>query len=160
MPVFYKNRVYVTVGGDIWWGKRKAWIKCIDATKSGDVTKRAEVWSREVSRHCCATVAISEGLLYVGDLGGNFYCIDAETGKTVWTHKTNGAVYASALVADSKVYVGTQKGQFLIFAAGRKKKILADLKLDSPIHAPATAANETIYISTMKKLYAVSRIDK
>jgi hypothetical protein len=23
MPVFYKNRVYVTVGGDIWWGKNQ-----------------------------------------------------------------------------------------------------------------------------------------
>jgi len=157
MPVFYKNRVYVTVGGDIWWGKRRAWVKCIDATKTGDVTKTAEVWSHEVSRHCCATVAISGGLLYVGDLGGNFYCLDAETGKRVWTHKTNGAVYASALVADSKVYIGTQKGQFLIFAAGREKNVLADMKLDSPIHAPASAANETVYISTMKKLYAVSR---
>lgn len=33
MPVFYKNRVYVAVGGDIWWGKRQAWLKCIDATQ-------------------------------------------------------------------------------------------------------------------------------
>ncbi|MDP6043991.1 MAG: PQQ-binding-like beta-propeller repeat protein [Phycisphaerae bacterium] len=157
MPVFHKNRLFVTHGGDVWWGKRRSWVKCIDPTKTGDVTRTALIWSRELVSHCTATAGIAAGLIYLGDLGGNFYCIDAETGKTIWTHKTNGAVYASALVADSKVYIGTQKGQFLILAAGREKKILADLKLDSPIHAPATAANETVYIATMKKLYAISR---
>ena len=159
MPVFHKNRVYVTVGGDIWWGKRKAWVKCIDASKTGDVTKTAEVWSREVSRHCCATVAISGGLLYVGDLGGMFYCLDADTGKTYWTHETKGEVYGSALAADSKIYIGTRKSRFLILAAGRTKKILADVKLDSPVHGTATAANSTIYIATMKKLHALKKGD-
>ena len=38
MPVFHRGRVYVTVGGDIWWGKNKAWLKCIDASKTGDIT--------------------------------------------------------------------------------------------------------------------------
>ena len=33
MPVFHDGRVYVTVGGDIWWGKHQAWLKCIDATR-------------------------------------------------------------------------------------------------------------------------------
>jgi len=157
MPVFHKNRVYVTVGGDIWWGKRKAWVKCIDATKRGDVTRTAEIWSRELSRHCCATVAIAGGLLYAGDLGGNFYCLDAETGKTVWAHKTKGEVYGSALAADSKIYIGTRKGQFLILAAGRTKKILADIQLDSAVHGSATAANSAVYIATMKKLYALKK---
>jgi outer membrane protein assembly factor BamB len=157
MPVFHKGRVYVTVGGDIWWGKRKAWVKCIDASKTGDVTRTAEIWSREVSRHCCATVAIVDGLLYVGDLGSNFYCLNADTGKTVWQHKTKGEVYSSALAADSKIYVGTRRSQFLIMAAGRTKKILADVKLDSPVHGAVTAANSAIYIATMKKLYALAR---
>ncbi|MDP6633277.1 MAG: PQQ-binding-like beta-propeller repeat protein [Phycisphaerae bacterium] len=160
MPVFHKNRLYVTHGGDVWWGKRRSWIKCLDPTKTGDVTRTALTWSRELVSHCTATPAISGGLMYVGDLGGNIHCLDAETGKTVWTHKTNGAVYASALVADSKVYVGTQKSQFLIFAAGREKKVLADVKLDSPIHAPAAAANKTVYIATMKKIYAIAKSDK
>ncbi|MBT3202118.1 MAG: PQQ-binding-like beta-propeller repeat protein [Phycisphaerales bacterium] len=156
MPVYHNNRVYATYSGDVWWGKRTAGVCCIDATKTGDVTKTAGLWSSELSRHCTATPAISGGLLYVGDLGGKFHCIDADTGKTVWTHATNGPVYASALVADSKVYIGTQKGGFLIFATGREKKVLAEVKLDSSIHAAATAANSAVYISTMKKLYAIA----
>jgi outer membrane protein assembly factor BamB len=154
MPVFHKNRIYATHSGDVWWGKRKSGIKCIDATKTGDVTRTAEIWSRELSSHCTATPAIVDGLVYLGDLGGNFYCLDAADGKTIWAHKTKGEVYGSTLAADSKIYVGTRKGQFLILAAGRTKKILADIQLDSPIHGAATAANRTIYIATMKKLYA------
>ena len=160
MPVFHNNRIYVTVGGDIWWGKRKAWVKCIDATKTGDVTKTAEIWSRELSSHCCATPAVADGLLYVGDLGRNFYCLDADTGKTIWTHETKGEVYGSALAADSKIYIGTRKSRFLILAAGRTKKILADIQLDSPIHGAATAANGAVYVATMKKLYALAKTGK
>ena len=67
MPVFHNNRVYVTLGGDIWWGKHRAWLKCIDVTKTGEVTKDCEIWSYELQRHCCATPAIHDGLVFVGD---------------------------------------------------------------------------------------------
>ena len=41
MPVFHNNRLYVAGGGDIWWGKNEAWLKCIDATRTGDITTKA-----------------------------------------------------------------------------------------------------------------------
>src|SRR5207244_2121083 len=31
MPVFYRDRIYVAGGGDNFWGKNEAWLKCIDA---------------------------------------------------------------------------------------------------------------------------------
>ena len=52
MPVFVDGRVYVAAGGDLWWGKRQSWLKCIDPTKEGDVTKTAEVWSYPMASHC------------------------------------------------------------------------------------------------------------
>ena len=45
MPVFDDGRIYLTAGGDLWWGKRQGWLKCIDAGGTGDVTKTAGVWS-------------------------------------------------------------------------------------------------------------------
>src|SRR5207253_1913881 len=45
MPVFYHNRVYVTGGGDVFWGKNEAWLKCIEATRTGDITTNGLVWS-------------------------------------------------------------------------------------------------------------------
>jgi hypothetical protein len=61
MPVFHDGRIYVTVGGDIWWGKHEAWLKCIDATKTGDVTQTGLLWSQPLERHCCSTPFLDFG---------------------------------------------------------------------------------------------------
>ena len=48
-PVFFNNRIYVTGGGDFWWGKTEAWAQCIDATLTGDITETGHVWSRSLA---------------------------------------------------------------------------------------------------------------
>ncbi|NQU22494.1 MAG: PQQ-binding-like beta-propeller repeat protein [Candidatus Nealsonbacteria bacterium] len=151
MPVFYNNRIYVTGGGDIWWGKRQAWVKCIDATGTG------LIWSRPVDDHCCSTPAICDGLVFVTDYGRNVHCLDAETGTPYWVQETRGAILSSPLVADGKVYVGTKGRNLWVFAAEKQKKVLATIDLGSPIIATPVAANGTLYVATMKKLYAVGK---
>jgi outer membrane protein assembly factor BamB len=81
--------------------------------------------------------------------------VDAETGKPFWTHEIKGEVWASPLVADGKVYLGTRSGSFYIFAASKEKKVLAELELGNPISAMTTAANGVLYVATMTQLYAV-----
>jgi len=157
MPVFHNNRVYITVGGDIWWGKHQAWLKCIDATKTGDITNSGEVWSYPLERHCCSTPAVYDGLVFVADCGRMLHCVDAETGRPYWTHQTKGEIWASTLVADGKVYIGTRRGDFWVLAASKKKRVISSIELDSPMHGSPIAANGVLYIATMKKLYAVKK---
>ena len=83
MPVFDNNRIYVAGGGDIWWGKNEAWLKCIDATRTGDITTNGLVWSYTLQRHVMSTPAIYRGLAFIGDVGHTFHCLDAETGRRV-----------------------------------------------------------------------------
>lgn len=155
MPVLDHGKIYVSGGGDLWWGKNEAWLKCIDATGTGDVTRTAERWSYPLTRHGISTAAIADGLVYVADCGGKVHCVDAETGKPVWTHETKGDFWSSSLVADGKVFIGTRRGEFLVFAAGREKKVLADITLGEPMSATPVAANGVLYVATMKTLYAV-----
>lgn len=157
MPVFHKGRVYVTHGGDIWWGKEQSWLKCIDATGTGDVINSREIWSYPLNSHCCSTPSVHNDLVFVADCGGYIHCVDAKTGKPYWTHETGDEIWASTLVADGKVYIGTRRGNFWILAANRNKKIISSIKLDSPIHGSPVAANGVLYIATMKKLYAVKK---
>jgi outer membrane protein assembly factor BamB len=157
MPVFHKGRVYVTVGGDIWWGKHQAWLKCIDATKTGDITHTGQLWSHPLDRHCCSTPSIDDGLVYVADCGGKVHCVDAETGRPYWVHDAGGEIWASTLVADGKVYIGTRRGDFWVLAAGREKRVLSSVRLDAPVHGTAVAANGTLYVGTMTRLYAVRK---
>ncbi len=150
MPVFLDGRVYVTVGGDVFWGKREAWLKCLQAGHPP-----AEVWSRPLLRHSLSTPAIGGGLVYVADVGRQLYALEPATGAVVWSHDLEGEVWASPLLADGKIFIGTRKGDFWILAAGREKRVLSRVRLDSPIAATACVANRTLFISTMKRLYAL-----
>lgn len=155
MPVFYRDRIYVAGGGDIFWGKNEAWLKCIDATRTGDITTNGLVWSYPLEKHVMSTPAIYGGLVFIADCGRKFHCIDAETGKPCWTEEIKGEVWASPLVADGKVYLGTRSGDFYVFAANQEKKLLSTISVGDPVSATATAANGVLYVATMTCLYAV-----
>jgi outer membrane protein assembly factor BamB len=58
-------------------------------------------------------------------------------------------------VADGKVYIGTRRGDFYVFAASKDKKLISSTELDSPMCGTPIAANGVLYLTTMKKLYAV-----
>jgi outer membrane protein assembly factor BamB len=155
IPVFHQNRLYVTVGGDLWWGKHQAWLKCIDASGSGDVTRNGEIWSYALDQHCMATPAVEAGLVYVGDCGRKIHCVDAQTGRSIWTHETKGEIWASPLVADGKVFFATKRGELFVFTASREKRLLHEAQMGSPISATPVAANGVLYIATMNRLFAL-----
>ena len=158
MPVLADGRLYVAGGGDIWWGKREAWLLCLDpAAGNGDITATARIWSYPLLRHTLSTPAVWNGLAFAADMGRTIHCVDAKTGRACWTHEIQGEMWASPLVADGKVYIGTRRGEFTILAAAREKKVLFTVMLDGPISGSPTAANGTLYVPTQRRLYALSR---
>jgi len=156
MPVIEGGRVYLTSGGDPWWGKQQSFLRCLDAGGEGDVTKTAEVWSYPMPRETCSTPAVHDGMVFATDVGGHVHCVDAATGKPLWTHKAVGEFWASPLVADGKVYAGTRRGQFVVLAASREERLIAKIDLDEPVNGTAVAANGALYVPTMKHLYAIA----
>jgi outer membrane protein assembly factor BamB len=156
MPVFHRDRLYVAGGGDLWWGKTEAWLKCIDATKTGDITTNGLVWSYALEKHVMSTPAVRDDLVFIADCGRTFHCVDAKTGKPLWTHEIKGEAWASPYFVDGKIYLGTRSGNFYVFAAARKKKVLAELQLGNPISATTSAANRVLYVATMTDLYAIA----
>ena len=167
MPVFYRNRIYVAGGGDNFWGKNEAWLKCIDAatlarpaghplpSDGRGAGGEGLLWSCPLQKHVMSTPAIHNGLVFIADCGRAFHCLDAETGKPFWTEEIKGEAWASPLVADGRVYLGTRDGSFYVFAASKEKKVLSSVEAGEPISATATAANGVLYVATMKHLYAV-----
>jgi len=89
------------------------------------------------------------------DYEGILHCLDVETGKVFWTHDLAGEIWASNMIADGKVYIGTKMKRYFIFSASKTKNLLHEIRLDSPISSTATAANGVVYVTTMKKLYAL-----
>jgi outer membrane protein assembly factor BamB len=156
-PVFYKNRIYVAAGQDPEHGEGVGNLSCIDATKTGDVTKTAKIWSYDKIHRSIATVSIdpATGLLFVGDFSGFLHCLDAETGQLYWTHDMKAHMWGSTLVADGKVYVGDEDGDLYVFAASKEKKILSTANLGAAIYSTPIVANGVIYISSQTYLFAL-----
>ncbi len=157
MPVFHQGKLYVTCGGDIWWGKHQAWLKCIDAEGDGDITHTNLLWSYPLDRHCCSTPSVWQGMVFVADCGGKVHCVDAATGQPYWVHDAGGGIWGSTLVADGKLYVGTRRGDFWTLAADKEKHVLAHVELGEPINNCAVAANGTLYVATMSQLFALQQ---
>ena len=95
---------------------------------------------------------------------------DAETGKPYWTFDAKAHIWGSTLVADGKVYVGDEDGDFTVLAATKGKKLPADkvkpgglenepvvineTNLGSPVYGTPVVANGVIYVGSQTHLYA------
>jgi len=155
MPVFHDGRVYVAASGDPWHGKRASVLMCVEANGAGDVTRSANAWSYTMQAYCLATAAVGDGLVYIPDMEGRIHCLDAATGQAVWIHEAKGEIYGSPLLADGKVYVGTRRREFWTLAAGREKRVISRVTLDSAMHTTPVAANGVLYVATDTMLYAI-----
>lgn len=131
-------------------------LTCIDATLSGDITGPGKIWTYDEIERSVSTCAIADGLLWVADVAGTLHCLDADTGRPQWVHETGEETWASPLVADGKVYLGTQR-HFRVFAAGREFRLLATIRLGMPMWCTAVAANRTLYVASQRYLWAVGK---
>jgi len=172
-PVFYRGRVYVPITQDCWHSGKWGWLVCLDASKTGDITRTGLLWSfqgigvdkpgetatgkpdNQRMSTSISTVSIADGLVYLADFAGRLYCIDAETGRCYWAHEVGGPVWGSTLVADGKVYLGTGRSVLWILAAGKELKVLSQIRMRDKVLSTPVAANGVLYVATMKHLYAV-----
>jgi len=156
-PVFHDNRIYVAIGRDPEHGRGRGALHCIDATKTGDITRTGRVWTYQGLDRTLSTVSVADGLVYVCDVAGRLHCVDAETGQCQWVHESHSTVWGSTLVADGKVYMPTPKG-LVVLAAGKEKKILSQINVGATIDATPVAANGTLYVASCAGwLWAVSQ---
>lgn len=155
-PVFYKNRVYVATGQDPEHGEGIGRLVCLDATLTGDISKTGAIWEYRGIYRSISTVSIDPetGLLFVGDFSGFVHCVDAETGKLYWVHDMKAHMWGSTLVADGKVYLGDEDGDFVVLAASKEKKVLSETYLNSPIYSTPIVANGVVYLTVNTHLYA------
>ena len=154
-PVFYKNRIYVPTGQDPEHGEGVGNLTCIDATKTGDVTKTAKIWSYNKIHRSISTVSIdpTSDLLFVGDFSGFVHCLDANTGQLYWTYDMKAHMWGSTLVADGKVYLGDEDGDFVVMAATKEKKVLSETNLNAPIYSTPIVANGSLFVASNSHLF-------
>ncbi len=148
-PVFHNGRIYVALGQSPVHGNGRGCLSCIDAASG------TKVWASELVERSMATPSIADGLLYLPDNTGNLHCFDAGTGERYWVHPLGAKTWsASSLVADGKVYVGTEAGLLWVLKTGKELQVLSKTRLKTnPI--TLAAAHGVLYIPTQRSLLAI-----
>ncbi len=153
-PAFYRGKIYVGIGQDPVHGPGAGALTCIDPNGTGNITKSNCVWQYTEIGRSMSTVSCADGLIFAAEHAGKVHCLDAQTGKVYWVHDTKEEIWASTLVADGKLYIGTRKG-LIVMAASAEQEELADIKLGYPVWSAATAANGTLFVASQRNLWAV-----
>ena len=104
---------------------------------------------------------VHDGLVYLCRENGMLICLDAKTGKELYSERTTTSGYrASPVYADGKIYLTARDGTVTVVKAGPKFELLATN--DCPIRSPPrrSIANGRIYLRGFKTLYAIGAEDK
>jgi outer membrane protein assembly factor BamB len=124
---------------------------------SGDVTKSHLDWSTRKGAPNRTSPLLVDGLLYVVGSGGIAACIDARTGKQVWSERLGAREQysASPLYAAGKLYFFSEDGESHVAEAGKIWKLLATNKLDDGCKATPAIAGKALFIRTKTHLYRI-----
>jgi len=94
-------------------------------------------------------------LLYTLSDRGVLICMEAKTGKIVWSQRLSGQYGASLLYSDNRIYVSSKQGKTTVIEAGRTFRELAVNKLDGELWASPAVAGKSLLFRTKTHLYRV-----
>jgi outer membrane protein assembly factor BamB len=96
-----------------------------------------------------------DDLIYMVNDAGIFSCVEAKTGKSVWTERVGGNYTSSPVYADGKLYFFSQDGDCPVLAPGRKFSLLAKNELIGGCMASPAVADNALLVRTRTHLYRI-----
>ncbi len=117
--------------------------------------KDAEIWRNDDPTAFTSSPVLQDGKIYSTIATGSLLCIDAESGKTLWSEKlAPDQIHASPTYGDGKLYVPMFDGKFHIVKPGEEAAELlfsTDFEVNL-LGAPAIWAGK-VYLFSKEKLH-------
>ena len=149
-------------------GNEMGALVAFDATGKGKLGPSSIKWMVKGFLGGYSSPVMDGDRLYQVDNGGNLFAFDVQTGKELWKQNLGVIQKASSVLADGKIYVGTESGKFYILRPHSDRcEILSDVELPlssqglmnqqtpEPIVAGAAIARGRVYFVSSDTLYAV-----
>jgi outer membrane protein assembly factor BamB len=124
-----------------------------------DLNANGAIEGGEQMQRTLSTAVAADGLIYICCLSGHVRCLEADTGKLIWIHDTESAIYGSPIIADGKLILATEEGYLLYLESRRRGNQLSAMDLRGPVYGTPTAVGETLYIAT-RQLFAIAKGDE
>jgi outer membrane protein assembly factor BamB len=136
-------------------------LAAVSGSSKGTLTDKNAAWLvRGVQAGYASPVSDGERL-YIVDNGGIMFAFDAKSGKRLWEENLGTIQKSSPVLADGKIYVGTENGKLFIIRPHADRAEILDQDLlgtpDSPeaiIASPAVARGR-VYVTSMAATYAI-----
>jgi outer membrane protein assembly factor BamB len=130
-------------------------LLAVNPDGNGDITKTNILWKKQdtQSQNQLLSPVIKDGLIYTVDTRNKLMCIDAATGKEIWSTHLTANYNASPLYINGNVWFFSVKGEVLVIKAGRKYEIIAENQMDSGIWATPAVLRNSMIMRTQKYLY-------
>jgi outer membrane protein assembly factor BamB len=122
------NDVFVSHGDENLEGVELGLLAAIDGSQTGDI--KTVKWADKGTEFSYSSPLVDGQRLYQLDNGSTLRSYDIQTGKQVWELALGSAQKASPVLADGKIYIGTDGGSFFIIKPGAGKgEILSRVEL-------------------------------
>ena len=124
---------------------------------TGDVTETHRLWRAAKNPQRIGSGVIVGDHAYVVNEPG-VVCIDLKTGKQAWDKPITGGAWGSIVHADGKLYLTSQRGETLVFAAKPDEyEEIAANKLDgSTTRASIVPSDGELFIRTYQHLWCIA----
>jgi outer membrane protein assembly factor BamB len=148
-PLFDDGLAYIVTG------LRTKELWAVKPHGQGNVTDTHVAWKLATHIGKYASPLLVDGLIYTAAEESFVTCLEAKTGKVVWTERIGGKYAASPIYADGRLYFSSQEGTTTVLKPGRTFTVLAKNTLDSGFMASPAADGKALYLRTKTHLYRV-----
>ena len=161
--LFRDNVAYITHGEENMDTTEMGMIAAVDATKSGTLAVDAFKWRTRGFLPSFASPVMDDARLYTVDNSAIVGAFDLKTGARLWEKSLGTLQKGSPLLADGKLYVGTENGKFYILrpsATGVEvldEDLLGTEQTPEPIVASPIVADGRVYVTSMEATYAIGK---
>jgi outer membrane protein assembly factor BamB len=142
-------------------GGRRNTAVAVKAGGRGDVTESHRLWTQRVGANVPSPVIFGDHLYWVNDRG-IACCVQIKDGKIIYQERLRdaGLVYASATIADGKMYVPSRENGTYVLAAKPKFELLArnQFKDDSSVfNASPVVSQNQLLLRSDRFLYCLGK---
>ena len=161
------NTVIISHGDENLSGNEMGMIAALDGAQTGDI--KATKWAHFGEQFGFSSPIVDGPRIYQIENGSRLKAYDVETGKELWTQPLGTSQKAPPVMADGKIYVGSENGKFFIVRPGADRaEILSEVELplsknsiggsegtEEQVFAGAAISRGRIFFVSSDAIYAI-----
>ena len=161
------NTVIISHGDENLTGNEMGMLAAIDGSQTGDI--KATKWAHYGEQFGFSSPLVDGTRLYQIENGSRLIAYDIETGKELWRQPLGTSQKAPPVMADGKIFVGTESGKFFIVRPhADRAEILSEVELPisknsiggsegtaEQVFGGAAISRGRIFFATTDAIYAI-----